>query len=289
MEQHVADGEADAEDVAGPDGTLGRLLIVETVQERRQEGAGKRAPGITHELCDEGGRVQCDDDRQDGEECHQHLHDEQLLLVGHVLHHGFFQHVQGQSGAGGQHQGRQGGHGSREDQHYHEADQEIRQGGEHLRDDGVVGDSAVCLVDFRTVEETSEAAQEVAAAGHHEGEDGGNHGSGVNSLLILDGVELVHHLGKTPGTEGGQNYNAEETCRVRAEEAGQKPLASLESRNGHIIRRNLGKLLEGCEETALALQHRDDNRADAEQHDDSLDKVIEGCGHVSADDNVHGG
>ena len=111
----------------------------------------------------------------------------------------------------------------------------------------------------------------------------------MHGFFILDSVELVHHLGKTPGTEGGQNYNAEESHGVRTEEAGQKTLASLESRNGHIIRRDLGELLEGIEESALAVQYRYDDGADAEEHDDTLDEVIEGRGHVSADNDVHSG
>ena len=99
----------------------------------------------------------------------------------------------------------------------------------------------------------------------------------------------MHHLGKSPGTQGGQDNDAEQVHRVGTEKAGQKALASLKSGNGNIICGDQGQLMDGIEESAVSFQDGQDDRGDTEEHDDTLNKIVEcGC-HVSADDDIYTG
>ena len=45
---------------------------------------------------------------------------------------------------------------------------------------------------------------------------------------------------------------------------------------------HLGQLLQGGQKTALAVQHRQDHRRDAHQHDDALDEIVDGGGDPGA-------
>ena len=159
------------EEKAGPAGGGGGLLPVQAVEEGGQEGARQRAPGHAHELGDEGDAGPVLDDGQhhgDGDENHDQAPDDaDLALLIHIFDEVVLQEVQGEGGTGGQHQGGQGGHGGGEHQDDHHGDEHIGQSGEHGGDDGVI--SVGRHVDL-VGEEPPEAAQEVAAAGHQQGE-----------------------------------------------------------------------------------------------------------------------
>ena len=228
---------------------LGDPFGVQTVHKGSQEGTCQRAPGNTHQLCDESGRIEGDHDGEYDEESNQHTHDNELCLFRHIFYKSLLEEVQGQRGTRGENQGGERGHGGREYKYDDNADQKIRQSGEHLGDDGVVCDAAVRLVDLGAVEEASEAAEEVAAARDDHCEECGDDRTCLNSLLISDRIEFVHHLGKSPGTQGGQDNDAEQVHRVGTEKAGQKALASLKSGNGNIICGDQGQLMDGIEET----------------------------------------
>ncbi len=137
--------------------------------------------------------------------------------------------------------------------------------------------------------ESAETAEEVAAAGDDEREEGGDDRAGLDGLLILDGVELLDHLRETPGTEGRQDDDAEECHRVRAEEAREKTLCALQSRFRDVGCVDDREFLHGVQEATLTVQDRCDDRRDTAEHDDALDEVIErGC-HVAAGDDIDSG
>ena len=138
-------------------------------------------------------------------------------------------------------------------------------------------------------EESAETAEEVAPAGDDEGEEGRDDRTGLDGLFIFDGIELLDHLRKAPGTERRQDDDAEQSGRVRAEEAREKALCALQSGFGDVGRVDDGEFLHGVQEAALAVQDRRDDRRDTAEHDDALDEVIERCGHVTAGDDVDGG
>ncbi len=199
----------------------------------------------------------------------------------HVLDDVVLQQVQGQGGAGGQHQGGQGGHGGGEHQDHHHGDQQVGQAGEHGGDDGVIAVGGhVDLVG----EEPAKAAQEVAAAGHQHGKEGGDDRAGVDGLLALDGVELLDHLGQAPGAQGGEEHHAQQVQGVGAEEGGKDAGVPGTPRGPH-----LGQPLQGGQKAPLAVEHGGNDGADAEDHDDALDKVVDGGGHIAAGDDIHSG
>ena len=108
----------------------------------------------------------------------------------------------------------------------------------------------------------------------------------MDGALTLDGIELPDHLGQTPGAQGGKQDDAQQAEGIRAEEgiedAGHIPVGNAGILGG-------GQAAEGGHESALAAQNGGDDRHDAEEHDDSLDEIIDRGGHVAAHDNVDGG
>jgi len=53
--------------------------------------------------------------------------------------------------------------------------------------------------------------------------------------------------------------------------------------------RNLAQLVQGLHEAALAVQYGGDDGDDAADHDDALDEIVDGGGHVAAGDDIDGG
>ena len=260
-------------------------LPVQAVEERGEECAGQSAPAHAHELRDEGdvGAVLHDgqNDGDEDEHHNQHAHDEQLLLFIQILHQRALDEVQRQRGGRRQHQRGQRGHGGRQHQNDHDGDQERREAGEHGGDDGV--EAVRGHIDL-VGEQAAESAQEVAAAGHDEREHRGDDHALVDGLLILDGVELLHHLGQSPRTQRGEDDHAQQIDGIGAEEGGEHA-----GRCGHRGIAHLTQLVERLQEAALTLEHSADDRADAHDHDQALNEVVDGGGHVAAGDDVHAG
>ena len=108
----------------------------------------------------------------------------------------------------------------------------------------------------------------------------------MDGTFALDGVELADHLGQAPGAQGGEDHDPKEAQGIRAEE-GVEDSGHIAVRDGRILRR--GQAAQGGDEAAVGAQHRTDDRDDADQHDDALDKVVDRGGHIAADDYVDGG
>ena len=51
----------------------------------------------------------------------------------------------------------------------------------------------------------------------------------------------------------------------------------------------LTHLTHSLDESALAVEHHGNDCGDAEEHDDALDEVVDGCGLISTEDDIHGG
>ena len=56
---------------------------------------------------------------------------------------------------------------------------------------------------------------------------------------------------------------------------------------GHLRVAHLGQPLQGSQKAPLAVQDGGDHRHDAEDHDDALDKVVDGGSHIAPGDDIH--
>ena len=212
----------------------------------------------------------------------QNAHYQQLLLFGHIFHQVALNEIQRQGGAGGQHQTGQGGHGCGKHQHHHNTDEHRRQLRQHGGDDGIIVAGGLHGLGGGENQPTK-AAQEIAATRHDQGEDGGNDHALGDGLFIFDGVELLHHLRKTPGSKAGQQHHACQTAGIRTKEGGEGA--------GGIGNRRVGdfaQLLNGFGNAAVISSHRNNHGDDAENHNDALDKVVDGSGHITAHDDING-
>ena len=133
-------------------------------------------------------------------------------------------------------------------------------------------------------EQAAEAPQEVAPPGHHQGEQGGDDGARVDGLITFDGIELLDHLGQAPGAQGGEQHHAQQVHRVGTEEGGEHAGGGGDGGVAH-----LGQPLQGGQEAPLAVEDGQDHGADAEEHDDALDEVVDGGGHIAAGDDIDPG
>ena len=283
--KQVQHHDARAEDEAHPDRCAAGALHVQAVEEGSQEGTRQSAPGHAHELSDKGHVLLVLNDGQDhgdqDEDHDQNAHGQHLLFLVHLLDDIVLEQVQGQRGGAGQHQAGQGGHGRREHQDHDHAQQQGRKGFQHGGHHGV---KAVGRDIDAVGIQASEAAQEVASAGHYQREEGGDDGALGDGGLCLDGIELLHHLGQAPGTETGQDHHAQKVQRVRTEEGGKDA--------GHIAHRGIlhaGKSADRADEAAALIQHGQHHRHNTHEHDQALNEVIDGRGHVAARDHVDAG
>ena len=96
----------------------------------------------------------------------------------------------------------------------------------------------------------------------------------------------MYHLRKSPGTKGGQDDNSEKIGRIGAEEGREGALLS--ERCGNIAL-NFGELYYRIQKTALIIQYGYNDGADAEQHDNALDKIIDGSRHIAAQYDIDSG
>ena len=248
MQEHIGYGDADAGNKAGPHGGPGHALPVQAIEEGGQESACQRSPGDSHKLGDEIRGIQGQDDANEDKKDDQNLHEQKLGSILHIPDQSPLNEIQRQGGAGSKHQGGEGGHGGGEDQHHHGSDENIRKPGQHGRHDGIIGHRPLGSVDLRTVIEASETAQKITSSGDHNGKDGGNHGSGGDSLLAAYGVELVNHLRKPPGAQGGENDDAKKIHRVRAEEGG---VGSGLPEGQRLLTGNLSQLAHGLGKSSM--------------------------------------
>ena len=85
-QQHVDDRKADTPHEAGPDGDAGDTTPVESQHERSQEGSCQCTPRDTHELSDERGGIEGDEQRDDDEEHDEHAHDNDLTALNLLRH-----------------------------------------------------------------------------------------------------------------------------------------------------------------------------------------------------------
>ena len=279
VEQH----KTRAENEADPAGELGCLFPVQTVQEGSQERARQRAPRYAHQLRDEldafvfALRLVNRDKRRDGDkDDNENTDDEHLLFLVHLLDDVALEQVDGQGGGRGDNQRGQGGHGRRQHQDDHHRDQKGRKSRQHLRNDRVKA-----VLGNVNVEQSAEAAEEVAAARHDQRERGGDNGALLDISLVLDGVELLHHLGQAPGAQRGQDDDAQQTERIGSEEGVERA----RNRGGARVL-HLGKTVERFHEAALIHKHRRDDRHNADDHDNALDEVVDRRRHVAARDNI---
>ena len=199
----IQDHHADAETKTEPHGSLRRLLPIQPVEEGREEGARERAPRNTHHLRDEAEVAVVlhdgDDGGNDDEHDDEDAHDEHFLPVRQRL---IFAPCRGRDEVDGKtcrgrHRKRgERRHRSGEHEDDDEPDEEGRKFGDHRRDDRVIAARGE-----RFGIEAGKAAEEVTPAGHDERKERGDERPLLDRLLILDGVELLHHLRKPPGAE----------------------------------------------------------------------------------------
>ncbi len=166
-------------------------------------------------------------------------------------------------------------------QNHHNGDEHVGQSGEHGGDDGVIAVGGhVHLVG----EQPPEAPQEVAPAGYDEGEHGGDDHALVDGGLALDGVELLHHLGQAPGAQAREEHHPQQVQGVGAEEGGEHAGGGGGGGVAHP-----GQAVQGGHEAPLAVEDGGDDGDDAHDHDDALNEVVNGGGHVAPGDDVHPG
>ena len=288
---HVDHREAHAPDKADPHRRLGGALHVEAVEERREEATGEGAPTVAHELGDEDNRAVVLEHGQrrgdDNEHREQGAHPQKLGLLAHVLLEDRLDEVERERGARGENQGAQRGHRGREHHDDDDADEDVGQTRQHRGDDRVVDHGASRGVDGNAIgKESAKAAQEVAAAGNDQRKEGGDDRTFGNCGLRLDGVELLHHLRQAPSAKGGQDDHAKQVERVGTEhtreDAGDPSV-------GNAGVGDLRQVLECLDKAALAVEHAQDDGDDRDEHDDSLHRVIEGCGRVATPDDIDAG
>ena len=106
----------------------------------------------------------------------------------------------------------------------------------------------------------------------------------MNRGFVLDGVELLYHLRQTPCAKAGQDDNAEQVERVGTKERSKDARLRRGCRIG-----NLCQTVDRFHKAALAHQHSGNDNRNAKQHDDALNKVIDGGCHVAACDDVNRG
>ena len=98
-------------------------------------------------------------------------------------------------------------------------------------------------------------------------------------LLTLDSVEFPHHLRKPPCTKRRKNDHEQKRQRIRAKKCQISAFPAGIPLNG-------SKRLCSLKQPSVFRQDSPDYRADSKQHDNSLDKVIDRCRHVSAENNI---
>ena len=298
--EHVHDDEADTPDVAGPHGGRGDTLPVEAEEEGGEEGSCQGSPTDAHELGDEGGGIEGDEqgngDEEDDEDTHHHhlaaldvaFHTVVNLARLHFVRRSLLvtvDEVEGHGRTGRKHQTCQRGHGGGKDEQHHESDDGIVEGDEHGGDDAVESNLAVGIVDGRAVEQATETAEEVTSAADEQGEDGADDRATLDGCLVGDGVELTHHLGQPPGAKRGEDDHAEQVPRVGAKEVGKHAAAHFGTSVGWQHR----QFLHGSGETTLTVQHGGDDQHDAENHDAALDEVVDSRGLIAAKNDIDGG
>ena len=205
-----------------------------------------------------------------------------LALTG--LGHRRVDDVQRQRGTGSEHQRGQGGHRRGENQNDDDADHQVRQRSQHRRDDTVVNRGAGRRVLDVLAIKPAETAQEVAAARHDDGEEGGDERALADGRFVSDRVELAHHLRQSPGAQGGQHHHTQQVDGLRSKEGDEGAVQV-----GSGIGRNLREAFHRRGESPVSIEHGRDDGADAHQHDQALDEVVHGRRHVTAHDHIDAG
>ena len=106
----------------------------------------------------------------------------------------------------------------------------------------------------------------------------------MNCALIFDGIEFLDHLGQSPGSQGSQDHNAKQVQRIRSEEGGKS--AGLGCCRGIL---HHGEGAYRGEKAPIGFQYGGDHGADAKKHDQSLDKVVDGCCHIASGNHIDAG
>ena len=114
--------------------------------------------------------------------------------------------------------------------------------------------------------------------------DRGNKRALGNRGLILDCIEFADHLRQTPGPERGKNDNTEQFQRLRTEEGSERAVQT-----GVCFCRNTGKCIHRFHESAVIVQNSGDNNDNTEEHDNTLNKVVDSGSHVAAGNDIHTG
>ena len=281
--EHMRHGKAYAADEGSPDGGFGDVLHIQTPHEGSDECARERAPRDGHEGRDNGlgviegnYRENAGDEQENG---YEYAHYEHFPLLVHLIFHERLYHIEGEGGAGSEHQRRESRHRSREDEDNDHAEKQVGQALHHRGDNSV--EAVYRLARFVSAyEQSAEAALEVTAARDYKGEHGRDNGTAADSFFVLDSVEFSYHLRQAPCAERGEDNNAEEVNRVGAEKA--------VVRVGIAIRvGNLTEHIEGLGKTAVFIEYSYYNSGYADEHEYTLNKVIERGSLIAADDNVY--
>ena len=283
--EHMRHGKAYAADEGSPDGGFGDVLHIQTPHEGGDECACERAPRDGHEGRDNGlGVIEGDYRENAGDEQehgYEYAHYEHFPLLVHLIFHKRLYHIEREGGAGSEHERREGGHRSRENEDYHHAEKQLGQALHHRGDNSV--EAVYRLARFVSADEKSaEAALKVTAARDYEGEHGRDNGTAADSFFVLDSVEFSYHLRQTPCAERGKDNNAEEVYRVGAEKAVVRVGIALSV--GYLTEK-----VEGVGKTAVFIEDSYYNSGYADEHENTLNKVIERGSLIAADDNVYGG
>ena len=93
----------------------------------------------------------------------------------------------------------------------------------------------------------------------------------------------MHHLRQAPGAQRGEDHHAQQAAQIRAKERG---ICSLLAQRGRGFALDLRKRNDRLGEAALAAQHRAHHATDAHQHDDALNEIVDGRGHVAAQQHI---
>ena len=193
-----------------------------------------------------------------------------------------------QRGRRGQHERGERRERCAQHQHNDQTDQQRRQRRlEHIRNHRVKFELAVrellndiraeTFTGFRRIEQTGEAAEHIAAAGDDQAENSRDHETALDILFVADCIEFVRHLRQSPCAERGQDDNAEQVDRIRAEQRCELAVRHSGDRFQHIDR---------CAEAAVVIEDADHNCGDADEHNHALNEVIDRCCGVAAEDDI---
>ena len=95
----------------------------------------------------------------------------------------------------------------------------------------------------------------------------------------------MNHLRQAPGSKGGENHHAQQVQGIRSKEGG---IGSGLAQGNRDLTGNLRQPAHSGAKASLAVQDAEDDGGNAGQHDDTLNEIIDGSGHITAQDDIDG-